>query len=64
MTNPVSQPEATRYRRNRPVAAEAKAERAASHSHVKAARERCSKVYQSVLGLTETEGDPAFRLGG
>jgi hypothetical protein len=69
MKNPRSQPEATRYRRSRPVAAVAKAERATSHSHIKAVGQRggCSMVYQSALGLTlgiETEGNPAFRLDG
>lgn len=50
-----------------PAAAVAKAERATYHSHTEAVERRddCSKVYQSVLGLTletVTEGNPAFRL--
>lgn len=49
-----------------PAAAVAKGKKAAYHSHTEAVERRddCSRVYQSVLGLTletMTEGNPAFR---
>ena len=49
-----------------PAAAVAKEKKATYHSHTEAVERRgdCSKVYQSVPGLTletMTEGNPAFR---
>lgn len=63
---PVTQPGATMYRRSMPVAAVAKARRAAYHSHTVVVEQRddCNMVRLKVPGfaLAISTGDPAFRL--
>lgn len=63
---PKSQPEVTMYQTSMPVAAAAKARKAAYHSHTAVVEQRddCSMVRQQVPGcaLAISTGDPAFRL--
>ena len=64
--NQENQPGATMYRKSMPVAAGAKAVKAAYHSHTAVAERRddCSMVRQKVPGfaLAISTGDPAFRF--
>jgi len=67
--NQENQPGATMYRKSMPVAAVAKAVKAAYHSHTAVAERRddCSKVRQRVPGFAlalSTGEDPAFRFNG
>jgi hypothetical protein len=62
----VNQPGATKYRRNMPAAAGARAVKATFHSHtaVAARRENCNMVRLRVPGfaLAISTGDPAYRF--
>lgn len=68
LENSKNQPGVTRYRRSMPVAAAAKAKKAASHSHTTVVEQRgdCRMARLKVPGfaLVISTGDPAFRFEG